>query len=63
MTGTKKNFFVEANARNVYAKYQLHKSKQFVRRFVKIFFFFENLPFLGPQQPIKISDQDEDQDI
>ena len=27
----------------------------------KIFkdFFFENLPFLGPQQPIKISDQDE----
>ena len=23
------------------------------------FFFFENLPFLGPQQPIKISDQDE----
>ena len=21
--------------------------------------FFENLPFLGPQQPIKISDQDE----
>ena len=22
-------------------------------------FFFENLPFLGPQQPIKISDQDE----
>ena len=28
----------------------------------KIFkdFFFENLPFLGPQQPIKISDQDED---
>ena len=27
----------------------------------KIFkdFFFENLPFLGPQQPMKISDQDE----
>ena len=27
----------------------------------KIFkgFFFENLPFLGPQQPIKIRDQDE----
>ena len=22
-------------------------------------FFFENLPFLGPQQPIKISDHDE----
>ena len=25
----------------------------------KDFFFFENLPFLGPQQPIKISDQNE----
>ena len=25
----------------------------------KDFFFFENLSFLGPQQPIKISDQDE----
>ena len=27
----------------------------------KIFkdFFFENLPFLGPQQPIKISDRNE----
>ena len=23
------------------------------------YFFFKNLPFLGPQQPIKISDQDE----
>ena len=27
--------------------------------FKDFFFFFENLPFLGPQQPIKISDQDE----
>ena len=43
----------------MYAKYQLNKSKQFLRRrFLKIF-FLENLPFLGPQQPIKISDQDE----
>ena len=25
----------------------------------KDFFFLKNLPFLGPQQPIKISDQDE----
>ena len=25
----------------------------------KDFFFFENLSFLRPQQPIKISDQDE----
>ena len=28
------------------------------RRFL-LKIFFENLPFLGPQQPIKISDQDE----
>ena len=42
----------------MYAKYQLYKSKQFLRRrFFKI--FFESLPFSGPQQPIKISDQDE----
>ena len=33
-------------------------NKQFLRRkFLKI--FFENLPFWGPQQLIKISDQDE----
>ena len=25
----KKNFFVEANARNMYAKYQLHKANRF----------------------------------
>ena len=43
----------------MYAKYQLLKQTQFLRkRFFKDF-FFENLPFLGPQQPIKISDQDE----
>ena len=29
------------------------------KKIFKDFFFFENLPFLGPQQPIKISDQDE----
>ena len=40
------------------------QSISFIRQTVseeKIFkdFFFENLSFLGPQQPIKISDQDE----
>ena len=40
------------------------QSISFIKKTVsekKIFkdFFFENLPFLGPQQPIKISDQDE----
>ena len=39
------------------------QSISFVKQTVseKIFkdFFFENLPFLAPQQPIKISDQDE----
>ena len=38
------------------------QSINFIKQTVseKIFkdFFFENLPFLGPQQPIKISDQD-----
>ena len=29
LTGTKNNFFVEANARNMYAKYQLHKANSF----------------------------------
>ena len=29
LTGTKTTFFVEANARNMYAKYQLHKANSF----------------------------------
>ena len=29
LTGTKNNFLVEANARNMYAKYQLHKANSF----------------------------------
>ena len=29
LTGTKINFFVEANVRNMYAKYQLHKANSF----------------------------------
>ena len=29
LTGTKHNFFVEANARNMYAKHQLHKANSF----------------------------------
>ena len=29
LTGTKKNFFVKANARNMYAKYQLHEANSF----------------------------------
>ena len=39
------------------------QSISFIKRTVseeKRFNFFFNLPFLGPQQPIKISDQDED---
>ena len=37
------------------------QSISFIKQTVseKKIFFFENLPFLGPQQPIKISDQDE----
>ena len=37
LTGTKNNVFVEANARNMYAKYQLHKAVS-ERGFLKIFF-------------------------
>ena len=56
LTGTK-NIFIEANARNMYVT-SASLSKQFLRRrFLKI--FLEHLPFSGPQQPIKISDQDE----
>ena len=29
LTGTKTFLFVEANARNMYAKYQLHKANRF----------------------------------
>ena len=57
LTGTKNNCFVEANAMNMYAKYQLHMQTVSEEKIFKD--FFENLSFLGPQQPIKISDQDE----
>ena len=54
LTGTKNNCFVESNAR---------ESISFIKQTVseeKIFKdFFKNLSFLGPQQPNKISDQDE----
>ena len=42
----------------MYAKYQLHKANSFWGEDFQRF-FFENLPFLGPKQPIKISDQNE----
>ena len=29
LTGTKTSFFVEANAKNMYANYQLHKANSF----------------------------------
>ena len=53
MTGTKNTFFVEAMQSISFIKQTVSEKKIFKD------FFFENLPFFGPQQPIKISDQDE----
>ena len=50
----KNNVLVEAIGRNNSAKFQLYPSNSFL-----IFeYFFENLPFMLPWQPIKFSDLD-----
>ena len=54
----KKNIiYVEANVMNIYAKLQLHPPYGFWEKTFE-YFFFENLPFWLPWQPIKISDLD-----
>ena len=54
----KKNIiYVEANAMNMYAKFQLRPSYSFWGEDFWIC-FFENLPFMLPWQPIKFSDLD-----
>ena len=50
-------FYVEANLMKMYAKFQLHSPYGFWGEDVLIF-FFENLPFMLPWQPIKFSDLD-----
>ena len=47
--------YVEANVMNMYAKFQLHPPYGFWGEDI---FFFENLPFMLPWQPIKFSDLD-----
>ena len=48
--------YVEANVMNIYAKFQLHPPYGFLEDF--LIFFFGNLAFWLPWQPIKISDLD-----
>ena len=50
----KYTIYVEANVMNMYAKFQLHLPYGFWGED----FFFENLPFMLPLQPIKFSDLD-----
>ena len=53
----KNTIYVEANVMNIYAKFQLHPPYGFwEKRFLN--FFFLNLAFRLPWQPIKISDFD-----
>ena len=47
---------VEANVLSMYAKFQLHPPPAFWGEDISI--FFENLPFMWPRQPIKLSDLD-----
>ena len=56
--GNKNTIYVEANVMmNIYAKFQLHPPYGFWEEDFWIF-FFENVAFRLPWQPIKISDLD-----
>ena len=55
-TGMKNITFVEGNALCKYAKFQLYQTNDFWEE--DFWFFFENLPFMSPRQPIKSSDLD-----
>ena len=54
LTGIKNTTFVEGNVLSKYAKFQLHPPKVSEKK--NFDFFFENLPFMLPRQPIKSSD-------
>ena len=49
--------FMESNVISMYAKFQLHLPYGF-REEDFLIFFFENLRFISPRQPIKLSDLD-----
>ena len=55
LTGLKIITFVEGNVQCKYANFQLHPPYSEKKNFE---YFFENLPFLSPRQPIKLSDLD-----
>ena len=57
-SGELNKIYVAANVMNIYAKFQLHPPYGFWEEDFWIF-FFENLAFWLPWQPIKISDLDE----
>ena len=57
LTGTKNIFFVEAKTGTCMQSISFIKQTVSEEKIFKT--FFENMSFLGPQQPIKISDQDE----
>ena len=54
----KYTIYVEANVTNMYAKFQLHLPYGFWGEDFFYIFFFENLPFMLPLQPIKFSNLD-----
>ena len=52
----KNTIYVEANVMSIYAKFQLHPLTASEEKIFE--YFFENLPFMLPWQPIKFSDLD-----
>ena len=56
LTEIKNTTFVEGNVLCKYAKFQLHSPYGFWEE--KFCTFFKNLPFMSPQQPIKLSNLD-----
>ena len=53
-TGVKSTNYVEANVLRMYAKFQLHPPYGFCED-ANFFFFFKNVHFMSPRQPIKVS--------
>ena len=48
--------YVETNAINMYAKYQLHPRNGFEKKLFE--YMYETLPLVPPRQPVKLSDSD-----
>ena len=54
----KKHSFCRGQCPKQVCQVSVSSSLQFLRRRILIFFFFENLPFMSPRQPIKSRDLD-----